>query len=274
MKRRLLELLLLLVILGFLGFVVVVSGIIPVKASLGHLPLTRAFLSFAMRRSVETHAMGVHVPDLEDQALVLRGAGHYDRGCQPCHGAPGEPASLITRALTPHPPYLPEAVTRWDPPELFEIVKHGIKMTGMPAWPALQRDDEVWAVVAFIRELPGMDAARYRQLAWGPLADSVEAPGMGRLAPLPRQLAEACIQCHGEDGLGRGVGAFPRIAGQSPAYLAGALRAYAEQERHSGIMMPMTPQLDPVANAVAADSTKTSVGNRWGDSVPPSADTR
>ena len=55
-------------------------------------------------------------------------------------------------------------VSRWNPEELLYLVKHGIKFTGMPAWTALQRDDEVWAVVAFLRALPGMDADDYARL--------------------------------------------------------------------------------------------------------------
>mgnify|MGYP003298824914 CR=1 FL=1 len=31
--------------------------------------------------------------------------------------------------------------------ELFSIVKHGLKFTGMPAWPTQSRDDEVRRVI-------------------------------------------------------------------------------------------------------------------------------
>ena len=37
----------------------------------------------------------------------------------------------------------------------------------MPAWAAQQRDDEVWALVAFLRRLPSLDAQSYRALALG-----------------------------------------------------------------------------------------------------------
>ena len=38
-------------------------------------------------------------------------------------------------------------------------------LTGMPHWPGGARDDEIWAVVAFIRQLPGMSAEQYADLA-------------------------------------------------------------------------------------------------------------
>lgn len=239
MKRRVIELTALLMVLGFLGLLVMASGLVPVRASDGHWGITRAILTFASRRSVETHAIGTRVPDLEEPSLIIRGAGHYDRGCQPCHGAPGKPSSLVAQALTPTPPYLPEVVPRWTPAELFQIVRHGLKMTGMPAWPAVGRDDEVWAVVAFLLRLPELDAVEYQNLAWGD-ASSQHDVRQDR----PAQLTPACAQCHGEDGMGRGVGAVPRIAGQPPAYLEASLRAYATGARPSGIMGSVAAGLD------------------------------
>jgi hypothetical protein len=72
--------------------------------------------------------------------------------------------------MLPSPPDLSTAVRDWRDRELFWIVKHGIKYTGMPAWVAAQRDDEVWAIVAFLRRLPTLDAAGYRELALGGLS--------------------------------------------------------------------------------------------------------
>ena len=132
---------------------------------------------------------------------------------------------------------------RWLPRELFYIVKHGIKFTGMPAWPSHSRDDEVWAVVAFLRTLPRLEAERYRALAFG-------TPAGGTAAP-PR--VEHCARCHGRDGQGREVAAFPRLAGQSPQYQVNALQAYARASRHSGIMGPIAAALDQADIMALAD---------------------
>jgi hypothetical protein len=45
----------------------------------------------------------------------------------------------------------------------------------MPGWVAIERDDEIWAVVAFLRKLPGLDAAEYRELALGGVQASVQS---------------------------------------------------------------------------------------------------
>lgn len=54
--------------------------------------------------------------------------------------------------MLPSPPDLAVAMRRWKERELFWIVKHGFKYTGMPGWVALEREDEIWAVVAFLKK--------------------------------------------------------------------------------------------------------------------------
>lgn len=232
--------LLILAAVGLLaGLLFAWSGLLNVGASTGHWAITDWFLHYAMRQSVETHAGGIAVPPLDDPALVHRGAGHYASGCAPCHGAPGQPRSAIALAMTPPPPFLPEKMPEWQPKELFWIVRHGVKFTGMPAWPALARADEVWAMVAFLLRLPDMQPDEYRQLALGELADQqAYEPGLEGLADPFEPLLAACARCHGRDGKGRGAGAFPILAGQNEAYLFASLQAYAQGRRHSGIMQP------------------------------------
>ena len=224
------------------GFLFVASGIMPIKASSGHWAITAWFLNFAMRRSVVTHSLGMQTPALNDAALVAQGAGHYEFGCLPCHGGPDLPQPVIAQQMTPHPPYLPPEISKWDADELFYIVKHGVKFTGMPAWPALQRDDEVWAVVAFLLRLPRLTSQEYKELARSrnPGA-AMENLSTGKEAP--RAVSESCARCHGIDGAGRGLSTFPILAGQRPTYLYASLLAFARGERHSGTMIPLATGL-------------------------------
>jgi cytochrome c553 len=235
-------------VLGLGGLLVLLSGIVSIKASSGHLGVTEWLLELGKRRSVATHTLGEEL-DLDEPWLVLKGAGHYEIGCRPCHGAPDLARQpRVARAMTPPPPLLPPRVAEWDPEELFYIVKHGIKFTGMPAWPSQARDDEVRAVVAFLRVLPDLDGEAYRRLVHG------EEDRGGEVAPIaellepeqvPRAVRASCARCHGPRGQGRGSAAFPKLAGQRGAYLVAALEAYAADERQSGIMQPIAAALTP-----------------------------
>jgi cytochrome c553 len=221
--------------LGIIGFVVLISGIVPIKASSGHWGVTQWILNFAKQRSVATHSLSIEAPPLSDRMLVVKGAGAYENNCKVCHGSPTQPHPAVAQYMLPRPPYLPLIVHKWDSEELFYIVKHGLKFTGMPAWPAPQRDDEVWAVVAFLREFPKLDQNGYRSLV-GP---------QGPAAPRETfdQVVSHCENCHGPQGLGRGLGAAPRLAGQKVDYLYSSLWAYSQQRRFSGIMQPITSRL-------------------------------
>jgi cytochrome c553 len=237
------------VVLGLAALSVLVGGVVPVKASSGHWAPTAWFLQFAKRRSVATHARGLDSLALQEPWLVLKGAGHYETGCRPCHGAPGTRQPRIARALTPQPPALSPRIGQWTPEELFYIVKHGIKFTGMPAWPTQHRDDEVRAMVAFLLDLPRLDAGQYQRLVHGgPAVTAGAAPLMDLTAPAttPPPALASCSRCHGKDGQGRAMAAFPRLAGQHENYLRAAMEAFANDRRASGIMQPIAAGLSQV----------------------------
>lgn len=233
-----------LVIAGAIGAVLLAwSGLYNVSASSGHWPITTWFLHFTLRNSIKTHAIGIEQPPLGHPALVHKGLAHYQGGCAPCHGQPGEAQGKIARHLLPQPPFLPETVREWTPEQLFWIVKHGLKYTGMPAWPAPARDDEAWAVVAALRRLPDMTPEDYGRISRGEAVFADSAQAIEAAGQIGESLV-ACGRCHGIRGGGGGAGAFPRLAGQGEAYLYEALKAYAIGSRPSGIMQPVAAELD------------------------------
>ncbi|MCD6041157.1 MAG: cycA, partial [Burkholderiales bacterium] len=142
----------------------VYSGLYDISATDQHLPPTYYLMELTMRRSVERRGADVEVPALGGEAQLAQGLALYRRHCVQCHGAPGVAPEAFALGLTPLPAPLVQTGREWRPGELFWVVKHGIKMTGMPAWPARQRDDEVWALVAFVRRLPGMTREEYERL--------------------------------------------------------------------------------------------------------------
>jgi len=80
-----------------------------------------------------------------------------------CHGAPGVPKDDIADGMYPSPPDLAVASQQYTDAQLFWILRHGIKMTGMPSWPD-HSDDDLWAIVTFLKKLPGMSESDYAKL--------------------------------------------------------------------------------------------------------------
>jgi cytochrome c553 len=246
LKRAAIYFTVFLILMGIGGLLVVVSGIVPIKASSGHWAITEWMLHFSSRRSVSTHTLGMQVPSLDQPGFVLRGAASYDLNCRACHGSPSLQNPRVAAAMVPNPPYLPPLLAERKDAELFYVIKHGIKFTGMPAWPSQQRDDEVWAMVAFLRAFPRLDVAAYERLVSGesvPSRATAPLPDLLGSPTIPRAVLVNCRRCHGENGLGRGDSAFPRLAGQNPDYMVLSLRAYAGGQRHSGVMEPIAAAL-------------------------------
>jgi cytochrome c553 len=216
----------LIVILPIAGLLIGWSGLIGIRASSGHWGATDWFLHWVMRSSVRTAAITVEAPPLENPALLPPAAGHFESGCATCHGSPAQARSSAVLGMLPLPPDLKSVVGTWSDEQLFEIVKHGVRYTGMPAWPVQTRDDEVWAMVAFLRRLPDMDAGQYGATAG--LATGNQASGMSAQAI-------TCDSCHGEQRLGEDS-LVPSLSGQSETYLMNSLRAYVQGRRPSGIM--------------------------------------
>jgi len=149
---------------------VIYAGWYNVAATAPHWPMTSRLLEVARIRSIKAQAAGIAVPPgLDDPAKVIIGVEHYAAHCAVCHGAPGVPKGDIAHGLYPPPPDLAKAAPIYNPAELFWILKHGIKMTGMPAW-SDHSDDELWATVGFLEKLPGMSEQDYARLVMASMA--------------------------------------------------------------------------------------------------------
>jgi len=139
-------------------------GLINVGADDPHFPAVHAFLAMARDRSIEVRSKDIEVPNLNDEALIKAGAGNYNSMCIGCHLAPGVAETELSQALYPAPPNLAKVGIDDSPAAAFWVIKHGIKATGMPAWGKSMGDPYIWGMVAFLNQLPKMDAQQYQAL--------------------------------------------------------------------------------------------------------------
>jgi mono/diheme cytochrome c family protein len=147
-----------------LALAVIFSGAFDVTASTPHHPLVAWATHTTMIHSIRARAAGSHPPEPFTAAQVAAGFREYDLRCVACHGGPGVGRAAWASAMTPTPPYLLDAARHWSPAELELIIHHGVKMTAMPAWGEVERQDQVWALVAFLEALPRLSAADYANL--------------------------------------------------------------------------------------------------------------
>jgi mono/diheme cytochrome c family protein len=138
------------------------SGAYAIGADQPHLPVTRSLIDALRNKATEAAGKQVAVPTLGDPTQIADGAAHYDALCTGCHLTPGHEATGLSKGLYPQPPNLAQDGID-NPGEAFWIIKHGIKLTAMPAWGKTQSDAELWNLVAFLQRVPKMTPAQYGQ---------------------------------------------------------------------------------------------------------------
>lgn len=92
---------------------------------------------------------------------IERALTHYADHCATCHGSDGSGATAIGRNLYPRVPDMRMAPTQsLTDGELFWIVEHGIRLTGMPGWGngTAEGEHDSWELVHLIRRLPMLTA--------------------------------------------------------------------------------------------------------------------
>lgn len=217
------------------GAVVLYGGFYNAGATRSHFQWVHSLLETALQRSVRNHARDITPPAYvradanTNSALVLRGAGLYRDNCVVCHGAPGVAQGDIGKSMQPIPGPLADAARHWKANELYWITRHGIKMSGMPAWQYHLAEQDIWAVVSFLMVLPRLSPPAYSALvaqAGQPLRAAREAHAQpdierGRLA-LTQYACNACHRIPGVTGPDTMVGPPLRdLAGRE--YIAGRL---------------------------------------------------
>lgn len=142
------------------------AGGISARASPGRLETTVA--RQLRRMAIPGDARRLQNPEAQTAETLRSGLEHFADHCAVCHGNDGSGQTEIGRGLYPRPPDLrAQATQSLSNGELFYIVEHGVRFTGMPAWSTGTREGEEasWHLVQFIRHLPKLTPAELEEMS-------------------------------------------------------------------------------------------------------------
>ena len=163
-----------LIVLVLGAFLYAWSGLYNISATEPHWAITSSFIEILRDRSIDAYSDGVQTPDLREPKLKEAAFPHYHEMCRLCHGAPQYPPEEFAKGLYPAPPSMTEGHIQEErsQDQFYWIVKHGLKMTGMPAFGSTHDEKELWGLAALAWEMPHMTPERYRQVI-----DAMDARG-------------------------------------------------------------------------------------------------
>ena len=190
---------LLIVTAAFAG-IFIFAGIYNIGADAPHSRAVYGLLQELRENAIAHHSRDIPVPkNLNDPKRIAAGAGLYQEMCTGCHLGPGVEPSEMSQGLYPPAPQLARG-DDLSAAEQFWVIKHGVKLSAMPAWGKTHDDQLIWNMVAFIRQLPKMSAEQY-QAAVASAPESHEEmmkdmPGEHETASKPHTHAHSAPHSH------------------------------------------------------------------------------
>ena len=165
MARPLTVVVIMLLVLAAFAGAFIYAGVYNIGADAPHSRFVYGLLQELRERSIASSARDIVVPkDLGDPKRIAAGAGLYQEMCTGCHLGPGLEKSEMSQGLYPSAPELARG-DDLSAAQQFWVVKHGVKLTAMPAWGRTHDDELIWDMVAFIRQLPKMSPEQYKTAA-------------------------------------------------------------------------------------------------------------
>jgi thiosulfate dehydrogenase len=155
------------IVAALAAYAAVTSGIIPANADGPPLPFETWAAKTSLRATLAHEAPKDANPVALTDANLIAGVDLYAKNCSYCHGtAKGAAAatSLAKGEYPPPPQFATEGVE--DDPEGYSFwkIKHGIRLSGMPAWNDALSDQEIWTLSLFLKHMDKLPAAA--QAAW------------------------------------------------------------------------------------------------------------
>lgn len=156
MKAFISGIVLTLLLLALGGYAFISAGYFPANAD-GKPPAIEKWMARKSLHATISREAPALVPIPANDENLAAGAKLYTVNCAVCHGASDGKPSNIAKGLYQHAPQLAKHGVDDDPEgETYWKIKHGIRLTGMPAFSATLSDNEIWQVTLFLKHLPAL----------------------------------------------------------------------------------------------------------------------
>jgi len=159
-SHLLLGLVLAAVILAAAGLVYLKSTGLSTRGEPGRIEASLARSARSMAIPSSARALPNPIPVSAD--VIAEGMAHYADHCATCHANDGSGKTEMGQGLYPRAPDMRLPATQdLSDGELFYVIEHGIRFTGMPGWETGTATGELasWQLVHFMRHLPNLTPA-------------------------------------------------------------------------------------------------------------------
>jgi mono/diheme cytochrome c family protein len=140
-----------LILLLVSGVTVMRLGLVPVNADGSHSSVEARIMPVALHASSARHAPEQTNPVQLGENSLKSAAGVYKAVCAQCHGTPSGNPNVFGQSFYPPASQLSGGLPVYTDSQLFWIIKHGIRNTGMPAWGNLLTDESIWQIVSLLK---------------------------------------------------------------------------------------------------------------------------
>ncbi len=146
-----------LILVGAGSYIYVHFGFMNMQADQAVGTVEGIYMRGAMDRYVGRHAPKLTNPVEPTEANLVDGVRLYKMNCAVWHGGPDKPVSELGLGFNPRAPQFVKDAPDMADNENYWIIRHGVKMTGMPAWEKVMSDNDMWKVTTFLGKMEDLD---------------------------------------------------------------------------------------------------------------------
>jgi mono/diheme cytochrome c family protein len=148
--RVLLGFVLALVLMPILGLCALNAGMFPIQATAKPPQWERRIAMMGFDKSVDKEAQGLTSPIAGNEDDIIRGMKVYRDDCAGCHGDRGKTSRWGRENFYPPAPGLARHAMDDPVPNIFAIIKYGVRYTGMAGWKNMIPEEDMWRIAYFL----------------------------------------------------------------------------------------------------------------------------